>query len=117
MMWVFIFASVICVPIGLTSLSSIDVSAVPTNVWLLVLYIAVFATAAPYLLNAWALARVSPATVAVFVYLQPLIGFILAVIFLGEKLDFRFIIAALLVFAGVFMTTRNRNATDVQVTE
>jgi drug/metabolite transporter (DMT)-like permease len=117
MMWVFIFASVICVPIGLTSLSSIDVSAVTTNVWLLVLYIAVFATAAPYLLNAWALARVSPATVAVFVYLQPLIGFILAVIFLGEKLDFRFIIAALLVFAGVFMTTRNRNATDVQVTE
>jgi drug/metabolite transporter (DMT)-like permease len=111
MMWVFIFASVICVPIGLTSLSSIDVSAVTTNVWLLVLYIAVFATAAPYLLNAWALARVSPATVAVFVYLQPLIGFILAVIFLGEKLDFRFIIAALLVFAGVFMTTRNRNAT------
>ena len=117
MMWVFIFASVICVPIGLTSLSSIDVLAVPTNVWLLVLYIAVFATAAPYLLNAWALARVSPATVAVFVYLQPLIGFILAVIFLGEKIDFRFIIAALLVFAGVFMTTRQWTAADIQVTE
>jgi drug/metabolite transporter (DMT)-like permease len=117
MMWVFIFASVICVPIGLTSLSSIDLSSVPITVWLLVLYIAVFATAAPYLLNAWALARVSPATVAVFVYLQPLIGFILAVIFLAEKIDFRFIIAALLVFAGVFMTTRNRAAADVQVTE
>lgn len=117
MMWVFIFASMICVPVGLVSLSSIDVSSISTSVWLLVLYIAVFATAAPYLLNAWALARVSPATVAVFVYLQPLIGFILAVIFLGEKIDFRFIIAALLVFAGVFMTTRNRNAADVQVTE
>jgi len=117
MMWVFIFASLICVPVGLASLSSIDVSAIDTNVWLLVAYIAVFATAAPYLLNAWALARVSPATVAVFVYLQPLIGFILAVIFLAEKIDFRFIIAALLVFAGVFMTTRNRNAADVQVTE
>jgi len=117
MMWVFIFASLICVPVGLASLSSIDVSAIETNVWLLVAYIAVFATAAPYLLNAWALARVSPATVAVFVYLQPLIGFILAVIFLAEKIDFRFIIAALLVFAGVFMTTRNRNAADVQVTE
>jgi drug/metabolite transporter (DMT)-like permease len=117
MMWVFIFASLICTPIGLVSLSSIDVSAISMYVWLLVIYIAVFATAAPYLLNAWALARVSPATVAVFVYLQPLIGFILAVIFLGEKIDFRFIIAALLVFAGVFMTTRNRNAVDVQVTE
>ena len=117
MMWVFIFASTICVPIGFVSLSSIDVSTVSMNIWLLVAYIAVFATAAPYLLNAWALARVSPATVAVFVYLQPLIGFILAVIFLGENIDFRFIIAALLVFAGVFMTTRNRNASDVQVIE
>jgi drug/metabolite transporter (DMT)-like permease len=117
MMWVFIFASVVCVPIGLVSLSSIDVSSVSLNIWLLVMYIAVFATATPYLLNAWALARVSPATVAVFVYLQPLIGFILAVIFLGEKIDFRFIIAALLVFAGVFMTTRKRNAVDIQVTE
>ncbi|PYT00966.1 MAG: hypothetical protein DMF63_04690 [Acidobacteria bacterium] len=117
MMWVFIFASMICVPIGLVSLSSVDVETISGNVWLLVLYIAVFATAAPYILNAWALARVSPATVAVFVYLQPLIGFILAVIFLNEKIDFRFIIAALLVFAGVFMTTRNRNAADVQVTE
>jgi drug/metabolite transporter (DMT)-like permease len=117
MMWVFIFASVVCVPVGLASLSSTDVSSISTNVWLLVLYIAVFATAAPYLLNAWALARVSPATVAVFVYLQPLIGFILAVIFLGEKIDFRFIIAALLVFAGVFMTTRKRASTDIQVIE
>ena len=117
MMWVFIFASLACVPIGLVSLSSIDASPVSMNIWLLVAYIAVFATATPYLLNAWALARVSPTTVAVFVYLQPLIGFILAVIFLGEKIDFRFIIAALLVFAGVFMTTRKRNAADIQVTE
>lgn len=117
MMWVFIFASVVCVPIGLVSLSSIDLASISTTVWLLVIYIAVFGTAVPYLLNALALARVSAATVAVFVYLQPLIGFILAVIFLGEKIDFRFIIAALLVFAGVFMTTRNRNAGDVQVTE
>ncbi len=116
MMWVFGFASVICVPIGLVSLSSIDVAAVDTDIWLLVLYIAVFATAVPYLLNAWALARANPSTVAVFVYLQPLIGFVMAVIFLGENIDFRFIIAALLVFAGVFLTTRKARSADVHVT-
>jgi drug/metabolite transporter (DMT)-like permease len=106
MMWVFVFASVICVPLGLVSLTAVDVTTVSVEIWMLVLYIAVFATAAPYLLNAWALARVNPSTVAVFIYLQPLIGFALAVIFLGEILDFRFILAALLVFAGVFLTTR-----------
>ncbi|MBA3352233.1 MAG: DMT family transporter [Blastocatellia bacterium] len=106
MMWVFVFASVICVPLGLVSLTAVDVTTVSVEIWMLVLYIAVVATAAPYLLNAWALARVNPSTVAVFIYLQPLIGFALAVIFLGEILDFRFILAALLVFAGVFLTTR-----------
>ncbi|MEP6705707.1 MAG: DMT family transporter [Acidobacteriota bacterium] len=116
MMWVFVFASIVCVPLGMVSLSTVDVTSVGSTIWLLVLYIAVGATAAPYLLNAWALARVSPSMVAVFVYLQPLIGFVLAVIFLAEKIDFRFIIAALLVFAGVFLTTRKARASDVHVT-
>jgi drug/metabolite transporter (DMT)-like permease len=116
MMWVFIFASIACVPLGLFSLSMVDVQAIGVNIWFLVVYIAVFATAAPYLLNAWALARVNPSTVAVFVYLQPLIGFVLAVIFLGEKIDFRFIIAAALVFAGVYLTTRRAPAAVVHVT-
>jgi drug/metabolite transporter (DMT)-like permease len=116
MMWVFIFASLVCIPLGVVSLSAIDVANVDAGIWLLVLYISVGGTAAPYLLNAFALARVSPSTVAVFVYLQPLIGFALAVIFLGENLDFRFIIAALLVFTGVFLTTRRVTASDVHVT-
>lgn len=116
MMWVFVFAGIICVPLGMISLSSADTSNIPRNIWLLVIYISIGATAAPYLLNAWALARVSPSTVAVFVYLQPLIGFVLAVIFLNEIIDFRFIIAASLVFAGVFLTTRKASSTDVHVT-
>ena len=116
MMWVFIFASIVCVPVGLTSLYNADVSQIGPSIWLLVVYIAVFATAAPYFLNAWALARVNPSTVAVFIYLQPLIGFVLAVIFLGENIDFRFIIAAALVFAGVFLTTRKAVRAKVHVT-
>jgi drug/metabolite transporter (DMT)-like permease len=116
MMWVFIFASLICVPLGLISLSSVNVGEVEPATWLLVVYIAVGATAAPYFLNAWALARVNPSTVAVFVYLQPLIGFALAVIFLGEPIDFRFIIAATLVFAGVFLATRRAKTAELPAT-
>lgn len=106
MMWVFIFASVALVPMGSYSLSGIEIRGVGTHIWLLVVYIGVGATAAPYLLNAWALSKVNPSTVAVFVYLQPLIGFCLAVIFLGEHLDLTFVAAAILIFAGVFMVTK-----------
>lgn len=106
MMWVFIFASVVCIPLGMWSLSTIDVSSVDTRIWLIVLWIGIGATAAPYLLNALALSKVDPSMVAVFVYLQPLIGFALAVIFLGENIGGTFIVAAVLIFAGVFLVTR-----------
>jgi drug/metabolite transporter (DMT)-like permease len=106
MMWVFIFASVVCLPLGLYSFVSVDVADVPFTIWLLVLYIAVVATAIPYLLNAFAIAKVSASTVAVFIYLQPIIGFLLAAWFLGERIDAPFILAAIMVFAGVFLTTR-----------
>ena len=106
MMWVFIFASFICVPVGAISLSRIDLFAVPGYVWLISMYIAVGATAAPYLLNAWALQKVNPSTVAVFVYLQPLIGFALAVAYLGESIGPVFVLAAGMIFAGVFLVTR-----------
>lgn len=106
MMWVFIFASIICIPLGAFSLSTVDLSAIDSNIWLISVYIAVGATAAPYLLNAWALSKVNPSTVAVFVYLQPLIGFGLAVVFLGERINLTFIISAALIFAGVFLVTK-----------
>jgi drug/metabolite transporter (DMT)-like permease len=108
MMWVFLFAAVICVPVGLWSMSTVDIASISPAIWWLIFYIAIGATAAPYLLNAWALARVNPSIVAVYIYLQPLIGFLLAVIFLGEAIDLKFIIAASLVFTGVFLASRRR---------
>jgi drug/metabolite transporter (DMT)-like permease len=106
MMWVFIFASILCVPLGGWSFSTIDAGAIDSTIWLLLIYIAIGATAAPYLLNAFALARVQASTVAVFVYLQPVIGFLLAVMFLNEQIGALFIVAALLIFAGVFLVSK-----------
>jgi drug/metabolite transporter (DMT)-like permease len=106
MMWVFLFASLICVPVGVFSLASIDIAAVPAAIWALIVYIAVLGTAAPYLLNAFALARVNPSTVAVFVYMQPLIGFLFAVVFLNEQITPVFVLSASLIFIGVFLVTR-----------
>lgn len=108
--WVFIFSSVVCVPLGVYSLSGVEIAAVAPGIWLLILYIAIIATLTPYLLNAWALARVNPSTVAVYIYLQPLIGFLMAIVFLDEKLDFKVLIAAALIFAGVFLVTKRRAA-------
>ncbi len=108
MMWIFIFAGIVCVPLGAYSMSSVDLASIDVTIWLLVGYIAVVATAGPYLLNAFAISKVDPSIVAVYIYLQPVIGFILAVIFLNEAIELSFIAAAALVFAGVYLTTRRR---------
>ena len=92
-MWIFLFASLFCVPLGIFSLRAVDLESVQPVIWLSVLYTAIIGTLVPYFLNAWALARVNPSTVAAFVYLQPVVGFTLAVLFLGRtrraKLHFR----------------------------
>ncbi|PYS92186.1 MAG: hypothetical protein DMF62_01155 [Acidobacteria bacterium] len=113
MMWVFIFSSVICVPLAIYSLSRTGITGISWNSWALILYISIFATAVPYLLNAYAISHVSPAAVAIFIYLQPLIGFFLAAVFLDEMLDVRFVIATVLVFIGVFLVTRRRSPSNL----
>lgn len=104
--WIFLYAAIFCVPFGFYSMRTVDIEAVPTVVWLCVLYTAIIGTLVPYFLNAWALVRVNPSTVAAFVYLQPVVGFMLAVIFLGEHIGLNFIAAAALVFTGLFMVTK-----------
>lgn len=112
--WIFIIGSLPTLPIGVISLAKVPVKEVPALVWLSVAYIVLFATVICYYLNSWALARVPPSTVAVYIYLQPLIAFVLAPLLLGEKVSPRVIIAALLVFAGVAIVTRRSRSRAIE---
>lgn len=106
--WLFLFGSIINVPIGLYSLQSVELGEVSLNAWLALGAIIIFPTILAYYWNAWALARVEPSVVTIYVYLQPLIGFFSAVIFLGEKLSFRLVLAMILIFIGVYFVIRRR---------
>ncbi|HEV2714446.1 MAG TPA: DMT family transporter [Terriglobales bacterium] len=106
--WIFIVACVATVPVGIISLSEIDLGSITLGVWLAMIYIILLPTVGAYYLNAWALARVVPSTVAVYIYLQPLIAFAVAPLILEEAVTLRAIIASVLIFAGVLVVTRGR---------
>ncbi len=106
--WLFAFASIINVPVGLVSLASVDVSQISSGAWLALGAVVVFPTILAYYWNAWALARVEPSVVAVYIYLQPLIGTILAIYILSEPWKPRIFLAMALIFTGVFLVTRKR---------
>lgn len=64
-------------------------------------YTLAFATFLAYLLNAFALARVPASTVAVFIFLQPLVAGAAGVLVLGERLTPPVVVAGALLLAGI----------------
>lgn len=106
--WIFLLATVINVPIGLVSLNTVELSQVSATGWLALAGVVIFPTILAYYLNAWALALVEPSIVAVYTYLQPLVGFIFAVLFLGEQWNSRLLGAVVLIFAGVYLVNYRR---------
>ena len=106
--WLFLFASIVNVPVGLYALQTVELSQVNLTSWLALAAVVLFPTILAYYWNAWALARVEPSIVAVYIYLQPLIGTILAIFVLGENWKPRIFAAMALIFTGVFLVTRKR---------
>ena len=104
--WIFIVGCFATVPLGAISLLHVDLGKITFGVWLAIIYIILLPTVGAYYLNTWALARVPPSTVAVYIYLQPLIAFAVAPLILGEALTWRAVIASVLIFAGVLVITR-----------
>jgi drug/metabolite transporter (DMT)-like permease len=71
-------------------------------------YIVVFPTILAYLLNVYALARVSSSTTAAFIFVQPSITVLGGVFWLREDLPDHMWIATALTFAGVWIVARRR---------
>jgi len=107
MAWIFLVGSLITIPVGIYSLQRENLAAITPTVWLFVGFIILFPTVIAYYLNAWALTRVPPSLVAIYIYLQPLIAFGFAPLFLGERFSGRTIVAAMLIFGGVALVTRD----------
>ena len=110
MTWLFAIGSIAAVPLGGYQFAQVDFAAVGLGIWLVLVYTVLVQTVGAYYLNAWALERVAPSTVAVYIYLQPLFAFATAPLFLGaeEQLGLRHAVATALIFVGVGVVTLRR---------
>ena len=105
--WIFLVGLLITIPVGIYSLQRENLAAISAQVWVAIAFIIIFPTVVAYYLNAWALTRVPPSLVAIYIYLQPLIAFGLAPVLLGESWSWRTIVATILIFGGVALVTRD----------
>jgi drug/metabolite transporter (DMT)-like permease len=102
----FAIAAVVLVPLGAPALFHAAPTLAPRG-WGALGYIVVVATVLPYLLNAWALQRVPASVVAIYIYLQPLIGALIAAVVLGERPGWVTLAAAILIGGGIALVVRD----------
>ena len=115
--WIFIVAVIPTFVVGAISLRHTSLSAIDARAWTSIVYIVAVPTVLAYYLLSAALKEVPPSTVAVYIYVQPLIAFMIAPAVLGEAFTMRTAVAAVLVFAGVAITTSRRRQRAMAVTE
>ena len=104
--WIFTFGCFIVLPFGLYQFQEVNILAFPPKVWMSIGYVILLATVFVYWLNALTLGHVSPTIVGIYIYLQPFFATLSAVLFFGESLGIKQILAALLIFSGVYLVNR-----------
>lgn len=104
--WVFVL-SVWCVPLFLRD-DALVPSQASAGAWASLGFVLVFPTFFSYLLNTYALSKVSASTTAVFIFLQPIIAATSGVLVLGERLLPITLVSAATILAGVWLVARRR---------
>lgn len=73
--------------------------------WSLMAYVVIFASIGSYTLNNYALRRLNPSIVAVYMFIQPVISAATGFYLLGEPFNMQMAAATVITFAGVMLAT------------
>ncbi|CAM1360344.1 Multidrug transporter [Tenacibaculum litopenaei] len=104
--WLYTFGFLFVLPFGIQEFLEVNWQTMPTGIYLRVGFVVLFTTCITYLFNLFALSKLKPTTVSVFIYLQPVIAAIYALFVGSDSLNWVKIIATLLIFFGVFLVTK-----------
>ena len=102
----FIFAVIINLPIGISEFTKVDWPNLTfDSAWKLT-FVVIGTTVLTYLFNIYALKQLRPSTIGAFIYLQPVLATFFAVIMGADSLTTLRVLAAVLIFTGVFLSSR-----------
>tara|TARA_B100000575_G_scaffold201828_1_gene163551 strand:+ start:342 stop:1238 length:897 start_codon:yes stop_codon:yes gene_type:complete len=108
MKWLFLIGLILSSPITFNQFFEVKWSDLPWFAIWRMIYVVVGTTFLTYLFNIYALKSLSPTTVGSFIYLQPIITIIFALLTANDTLDVTKLVSCLLVFIGVYLvSTKN----------
>jgi len=112
MKWVFLFGVLTNVTLGWSEFSSTQWNQISPKAWMAIIFVVIFATYIGYILLTFGLRRLSPTVVGTYTYTQPVIAAVVATIIGQDSLKMTDILSAVLIFAGVFLVSRQKNNYD-----
>ncbi|MDX1271598.1 DMT family transporter [Bizionia paragorgiae] len=104
--WVFLFGLILVTPFGIRDFLAIDYSSFPSYIYFSIAFVVVGATFGTYTLNPLALRHLKASTVSIFIYIQPIIAGLFAIIMGSDSLSSVKLIASALIFSGVYLVTK-----------
>ena len=106
MKWTFLFGLILSTPLTINQFNSVEWNTLPWFAIWRMTYVVIGTTFFTYLLNVYALKTLSATTLGSFIYLQPIITIIFALITGNDVLDLTKTLACILVFIGVYMVSK-----------
>lgn len=110
--WLFLVGLIFNFPLGINQFLEVDWANLPLYQAILPMaFVVLGTTCMTYFLNGYALSKLTSTEVAVFMYLQPIIGVLFAIFTKSDTITVTIIIASILIFSGVYLTTvlKSRN--------
>lgn len=110
MKWIFLFSALMSLPLSFKEVFSFSWTQIPSEQMWELGYLIVFATFMSYFLIPYGQKRIRPTLVSMYSYIQPIIATVISIIIGMDILTWQKFLAALMVFAGVFVVSRSKKA-------
>ena len=108
--YVFLFGFLIVIPFGFNQFTQVQWSEMPGYIWGETAFVVIGTTFFAYLLNIFALKKVSPSIVSIYIYSQPLLAGLIATLLGKDTIDVVKIVATVLIFSGVYLVSKPQKA-------
>ncbi len=114
MKWMFLFATILSLPICYRSLAATDFLSLDISAYLRIGYVVCFATFFTYFLIPIGQKVLRPTTISMYNYLQPIVSSLVAVALHMDTFGIEKVISGILVFTGVFLVTRSKSRAQME---
>lgn len=108
--WVFLFGILFVIPFGWSDFQAIQWATMPIGILWRVAFVVIGTTFLAYLFNIYGLKTLNPSTVSTYIYLQPVLASIVAIMASSDSLDITKIGSSILIFLGVYLVSHKTKA-------